>query len=638
MSTDCRMIHRALATLVVVLVLGVPRPVAAAPEMQDPGIWTGVSKVTAVGDLHGSYDKAMRLLEAAGLLDEDLHWAGGEQHLVVVGDFVDRGVGDRALMDFFRRLKPEAEAAGGQAHILLGNHEVMNLMRDLRYVNPESHRAWADDEEKADRRAAWRLFSNLRTDSNQGTPSREEFEKQYPPGYFARLKSFDREGEYGKWLLGLPAMVKVNDVVFVHGGVTVETAALGVDEVNRRLQAELVRHLEAREILEEKGAVTPLMTFGEILWMARDAVDRIDSISRALREPVQELYDSFKSPLFGETGPLWYRGGSFEDERIESEMVARTLELMDAKAIVVAHSPTDNQKITSRFHGQLFRVDHNIGESDNLQALVVEHEEIMVLDASNGLTIEALRELPTGRFDLRAAAEKSDGELQHFLAQAEIVDSRYLGRGTTRPRLLEMQMNGEQRRGIFKTVENGDNPSPGDATDRYQHEVAAYRLDRKLGLGMVPATVLREIDGQQGSLQAWVEGAVDQEAAESYNLELFDTETVTKQLDQGAVFDALIGNFERGPDDFLRPMNRDGILLIDHSKAFSTSPELPWGEVISVSIDSQLLGDLRSLDRETLDDLLGDLISDRQIEAMLQRRDRILARLSIATTETLAQP
>jgi hypothetical protein len=618
------MIYRALTTLVVLFTLqAVALPgFAWAGEEQSPSAWTGVSKVIAVGDLHGSYDKAMRLLKAAKLLDEDLKWIGGDQHLVVVGDFVDRGVGDRALMDFFRQLQPEAEAAGGRAHILLGNHEVMNLMRDLRYVNPESHRAWADDEKKADRRAAWRLFSNLKTGTDNGTPSREEFEEEYPPGYFARLKSLDREGEYGKWLLGLPAMVKVNDVVFVHGGVTVETAALGVDEVNRLLRAELIRHLEAREVLEEKGAITPLMRFGEILWMARDAVGRIDSISRALREPVQELYDSFKNPLFGETGPLWYRGGSFEDERIESEMLARTLELMDAKAIV----------------GQLFRVDHNIGLSDNLQALVVEQEEIMVLDASNGLTAEAPRELPTGRFDPRAAAEKSDGELQHFLAQAEIVDSRYLGRGTTRPRLLELQMNGEQRRGIFKTVENGDNPSPGEATDRYQHEVAAYRLDRKLGLNMVPATVLREIDGQQGSVQAWVEGAVDQEAAESYNLELFDTEMVAKQLDQGEVFDALIGNFDRELDDFLRPVNRDGILLIDHSKAFSTSPELPWSEDISVSIDSQLLGVLRSLDRQTLDELLGDLISDRQIEAMLQRRDGILDRLSTASADTLTQP
>jgi hypothetical protein len=640
MSTDYRMIQRALATLVVFFTLQAlaPTGAAGAPEQQETGAWTGVSKVTAVGDLHGSYDKAMRLLQAAGLLNEDLRWIGGEQHLVVVGDFVDRGEGDRALLDFFRRLQPEAEAAGGRAHILLGNHEVMNIMRDLRYVNSESHRAWAEDEKKADRRAAWRMFADIKSRSGKGTPSRDEFEKEYPPGYFARLESFDREGEYGQWLLGLPATVKINDVVFVHGGMTVETAALGIDEINRSLQAELIRHLEAREVLEKKGAITPLMTFGEILWMARDAVNRIDEISRSLREPVQALYDSFKSPLFGETGPLWYRGGSFEDERIESEMIARALELLDAKAIVVAHSPTQNQQITSRFHGQLFRVDHNIGESDNLQALIVGSDEIMVLDASNGQTTRALRELPTGRVDPGAAAQVSDSVLEEFLTQAEIVDWRYLGRGTTRPRLLELQMNGQQRRGIFKAVENGDNPSPGEATDRYQHEVAAYRLDRELGLNMVPATVLREIDGQQGSVQAWVEGAVDQEAADSYNLELFDTESIGEQLDQSAVFDALIGNFDREPDDFLRRVNQDRLMLIDHSKAFSTSEELPWEENSSVSIDPQLEGELRSLDRETLDELLGDLISDQQIEAMLQRRDGILDRLSPASAGTLTQP
>jgi len=634
------MIHRTLFTLVAVLTLQVValEGVALAAEMRDPGIWTGVPKVIAVGDLHGSYDKAIRLLKAAELLDEDRHWIGGEQHLVVVGDFVDRGEGDRALMDIFRRLQPESEAAGGRVHVLLGNHEVMNLMRDYRYVNPESYQAWADEEKKADRRAAWRIFSNAATASANGAPTRAEFKEKYPPGYFARQKSFEENGEYGQWLLGLPTMVKINDVVFVHGGVTVETAALGVDEINRLLQAELRRHLEARELLEKKGVITPLMTYGDIFWMAKDGVNQAERLSRAQREPLQELYDTFKNPLLGENGPLWYRGGSFEDERIEREMVVRALELMDAKAIVVAHSPTQGQRITSRFYGQLFRVDHDIGGSEDLQALVVESGEIMVLDASTGKTIQAVSELPTGRFDPRAAAEMSDSVLEEFLAQAEIVDWRYLGRGTTRPRLLELEMSGRQRRGIFKTVENGENPSPSAATDRFEHEVAAYRLDRELGLNMVPATVIREIDGQRGSLQSWVEGAVDQEAAESYNLELFNTETVAKQLVQGQVFDALIGNSDRKPADFLCLVNRQKLLLIDHSKAFSTSPELPWDEDNSLSVDPQLLAGLRSLDQETLEGLLGDLISDRQIEALLQRRDTILGRLSTATADTLAQP
>jgi len=155
---------------------------------------------------------------------------------------------------------------------------------------------------------------------------------------------------------------------------------------------------------------------------------------------------------------------------------------------------------------------------------------------------------------------------------------------------------------------------------------------------MVPATVIREIDGQRGSLQSWVEGAVDQAAAEAYDLELFDTDAIRRQLGQGEVFDALIGNFDRGPDDHLCLVNRDRLLLIDHSKAFSISPELPGDEDNSLAVAPQLLAELRSLDRESLDQLLGDLISDRQIEALLLRRDRILDRLSTASADTLTQP
>ena len=151
----------ALSTLVVApILLAVALPaVTRADEQPAPGAWTGAPKIVAVGDLHGSYDKAMRLLEAAGLLDEDLHWAGGEQHLVVAGDMLDRGAGDRPVMDFMRRLQEESEAAGGRVHALLGNHEAMNLMRDLRYVNPLSNKDWAEDEDPGERKAAWKTCS-----------------------------------------------------------------------------------------------------------------------------------------------------------------------------------------------------------------------------------------------------------------------------------------------------------------------------------------------------------------------------------------------------------------------------------------------------------------------------------------------
>lgn len=217
----------------------------------------------------------------------------------------------------------------------------------------------------------------------------------------------------------------------------------------------------------------------------------------------------------------------------------------------------------------------------------------------------------------------SDDELEVFLARAEVTDWRYLGRGTTRPRLLELQVDGESQRGIFKTV--GETSSDG-LVDRYEHELAAYRLDRKLNLDLVPVTVLRELDGQRGSLQSWVEGAVDQEAASAYELELFGSNETSRQLARGKVFDALIGNPDRKPDDILRLVDRERVFLIDHSKAFSASPEIGWQPDETPAIDASLLAALRALDRESLDAELGALLTARQIDALLARRDRILDR------------
>jgi hypothetical protein len=619
------------------------QPWTAAGEVATPaggdgvasGTWTGVPRVIAVGDLHGSYEKAIRMFQGAGLVDADLHWNGGRQHLVVAGDMLDRGSGDRPLMALIRRLQGESRSAGGRVHVLLGNHEAMNLMRDLRYVNPESYQHWAADETKAARKAAWRVFKSTGADGRSEDELSSEFEESFPPGYFARQSSLEPQGEYGEWLLGLPAIVKINDVVYVHGGLTVETAVLGIDELNRRLGDDLRRHLAARQVLEDKGIISPLMTFGEIRWVAREGVEKADRLPPVLADAARDLDETFNSLLLGDMGPLWYRGNASEDERIEREMLERSLELLGAKAMVVAHSPTPNKQITSRFHGQLFRVDHDINTSDTLQALVIESEEIVVLDASTHQTSEPMRELPTGELEAQEA-EMSDGERQEFLLRAAVIDSRFLGRGSTRPRLLELELEGHTERGIFKTVADGEAPSPAEAHDRFEHEVAAYRMDRLLGLNMVPVTVVREIDGQLGSLQSWVEGAVDQEASRAYDLELFAMDKCGSRLASSEVFDALIGNRDREPDDILCLVSGDRTFLIDHSEAFATATDLGWVEERSLTIEVDLLHALRALDRQSLESSLGDLLSASQIEAILERRDKVLDRVRLASQDAPA--
>lgn len=613
------------AALNIVQAIVLPGLALASPGIErSPGEWVDVPQVIAVGDLHGSFDKAVRILQGAGLVDADLHWSGGEQHLVVAGDMLDRGTGDRPLMDFMRRLQEESEAAGGRVHALLGNHEAMNLMRDLRYVNPLSHKDWAEDEDPGERKAAWKIYSRVRKGRDTKENLAEAFQEKYPPGYFARLDGFNPDGEYGAWLLGLPAVIKINNVIYLHGGLTFESATLGIDEINRQLQDNLRQHLEAREILEARNVVSPLMTYGEILWVAREGLRNAGEISPALSNAAQKFVETAENPLIGSKGPLWYRGNSFEDERIEREMLERSLELLGAKAMVVAHSPTPSKKITSRFHGQLYRVDHNIGQSEELQALVVGDDDVMVLVADTHQTVQPQTELPIGRVSPEGRVVLSDPDQQQYLRQAAVTDWRYLGRGSTRPRLLDLQLDDLAQRGIFKTVENGGDPSSEIATDRYQHEVAAYRLDRQLGLNLVPVAVIRDLDGQSGSLQTWVESAVDLAAAREYNLDLFDAAVVSDRLAQGEIFDALIGNQDRDLADILCRVGGHELFLIDHSKAFSTSTEIGWDPGKTVAIDPKLSGALRALDRESLRENLGDLISERQIEAVLERRDKIL--------------
>jgi len=580
-------------------------------------VWEGVSRVVAIGDLHGSIDKAIRLLTGAGLVDGNLHWIGGTDHLVVAGDFIDRGRGDRPLMDLLRRLQGESAAVGGRAHVLLGNHEVMNLQRDTRNVNPEAYESFADEESKADRKIGWRAYFAASVSGSPSTSMRR-FSRDFPPGFFARQASFDLDGEYGSWLAELPVIVKVNGTVYLHGGLSEEFAALGLDGINQSVAEKLSSHLHARRVLEDDGPVTSVMRFAEIGEAAHRVLRARSRSSAEVRAAAEELLASADSPILRTRGPLWYRGNSFEDERIERHTVERSLELVDAKAMVVAHSPTRGGKITSRFHGQLFRIDHGIGKSERPLALVVEKGEVLVLDPDNGETTSPASELPPGTHHRAEFTVVPDDKLEEFLAKAEIVESREVGRGSTRPFLVVLERNGQTRRAVFKTVQ-----TDGAGADRYQHEVAAYRLDRRLGLRMVPVTVIRSIEDSTGSLQRWVERAVDREAAAAYGLGLFDTDLAREELAVGDLFDALVGNPDRKPTDVLLPLNGGSLRFVDHSRAFSTSPDVTGGEITVVP--PRLVDALRSLDSVSLHRDLGELISRAQIDALIARRDQILA-------------
>ena len=179
------------------------------------------------------------ILRAAGLVDGRARWIGGRAILVQTGDVLDRGPASRRVLDLLRQLERDAARAGGQVHALIGNHEVMRIVGHWNDVSAAEYAAFRqrDSEEVRDR-----LFEILSADAAKraraaGQPFdadafRRLFVKEIPLGYVEMRQAFGPDGEYGKWLRQHSAMVVINGVAFVHGGVDVDSATLGCEGIN----------------------------------------------------------------------------------------------------------------------------------------------------------------------------------------------------------------------------------------------------------------------------------------------------------------------------------------------------------------------------------------------------------------------
>ena len=204
------------AALLAALILGAVAAHAADPAGAGQQVeWKNVERVVAFADVHGAYDELVALLSSQGIVDGDLRWSGGRTHLVSLGDLLDRGDDSRRVMDLLMRLQQEAAAAGGRVHVVIGNHEAMNVLGDLRYVTRGEYAAYLPDEdaaERASRQAEWLAWNPGRTAA--------EFDQRFPPGYFGHRRLLGPEGRYGRWILAQPVMVVVNDSVFLHGGLS----------------------------------------------------------------------------------------------------------------------------------------------------------------------------------------------------------------------------------------------------------------------------------------------------------------------------------------------------------------------------------------------------------------------------------
>jgi hypothetical protein len=153
--------------------------------------------------------------------------------------------------------------------------------------------------------------------------------------------------------------------------------------------------------------------------------------------------------------------------------------------------------------------------------------------------------------------------------------------------------------------------------ESYKHDIAAYEIDKLLKMDMVPPSVERQLQGIPGAAQLWVENILGLKEGESPD----DSHRVhwEDQFVRMAMFDNLIGNRDRTRGNIIRDAEWNAILL-DHSRAFGTGSELP---IKMTRIDGAFWTKIESLTRPQLDAALRALIGDPEIQAILDRRERM---------------
>ncbi|GAB2247726.1 hypothetical protein Droror1_Dr00007608 [Drosera rotundifolia] len=203
--------------------------------------------LVAIGDVHGDLSKLKHSLRLAGLIDATTDsWSGGSSTLVQVGDVLDRGGDEIRIMYFMERLKRQAMSVGGSVITLNGNHEIMNVGGDFRFVakeGVEEFRNWGFWYQMGEKMKG--LCHGLTNESEgkgkglfEGVQERfRGVREEYWEGFRARVAALRPDGVISRRFLGENVTVLVvGDNVFVHGGLLVNHVEYGLDRINEEVR------------------------------------------------------------------------------------------------------------------------------------------------------------------------------------------------------------------------------------------------------------------------------------------------------------------------------------------------------------------------------------------------------------------
>ena len=584
--------RRSLLPAVLALLLLLSAGLAAADNYRH----SSEGRVVAVGDIHGAFDELVAVLRGTGLIDAELRWTGGTTHLVSVGDLLHRGDYGRQVMDLVMRLQREAAEAGGAVHVILGNHEVMSLTGDLRYVS-------AGD------------YAQFGSDAPPGLPA----------GYLERRAAFAPDGEYGRWLLELPFAIVVDDTLFVHGGLSERLRGLTLEEINESSRRDVRRFAEGWHALLDTGLLGDGDDFDDVRARAAElARGRGDARLRSVGADITAALDGLP---FLPDGPLWYRGSARCHPLVETDAIDAVLDKVGARRVAIGHTPTNDRRITSRKDGRVLLLDIGMNTAvyqGRPAALVIEDGVLRAWDLVEGeIEIEAEeRRIWNRPFGM------SDAEIEAFLRAAAVTAMEPLPGSADGRRLATLELEGRRLGAVFNArdtspgLQNGRWTRSSERADRYVHEVAAYRLDRLIGLDMVPVTVARQIGEESGALRLWIEDGFSEHERQARQIPFRGDCDLRAQYELMGVFDLLILN--PSPQlGLLRYDRRWTLWLMDQSRAFGTSGDIAaMLRRSGVEVGPQLAEALERVTPEQAE-ILAEHLHRRQVQAVVDRASRL---------------
>jgi hypothetical protein len=231
----------------------------------------------------------------------------------------------------------------------------------------------------------------------------------------------------------------------------------------------------------------------------------------------------------------------------------------------------------------------------------------------------------------RKAVGLNDAQKEAFLAEATVERTRSVGSGSTGSLRATLRKDGLEHDAHIQSIDQtkavnslGAGTTEIDFRDTFRNNIAAYRLDRMLGLGMVPVTVERPFERKDAAFTWWVDDvSMSELERRDKKIAAPDPPAWNRQMYAVRIFDQLIYNFDRNLGNLLVDASWN-LWMIDHTRAFKIFKELKTPRNLGTHCPRALLSALRSLDRASLHEVMTRLLTDGQITGLLARRDIIV--------------